>query len=43
MKLITYAKKLGISYRTVWQHFQDGAIPGAFQLPTETIIASLRE
>ena len=38
MKLITYAKKLGISYRTVWQHFQDGAIPGAFQLPTGTII-----
>lgn len=38
MKLSTYAKKLGISYRTAYQYFIDGQIPGAYQLPTSTII-----
>lgn len=38
MKLSTYAKRLGVTYRTAWSHFKQGIIPGAFQLPTGTII-----
>jgi predicted site-specific integrase-resolvase len=38
MKLSTYAKQLGISYRCAWDLFDHNQIPGAFQLPTGTII-----
>ena len=38
MKLSTYANKIGLSYRRAWQHFADGQIPGAYQLPTGTVI-----
>lgn len=38
MKLSTYAKKLGISYRCAWDLFNNNQIPGAFKLPTGTII-----
>lgn len=38
MKLSHYAKKLGITYRTAYQHFIDGKIDGAYQLKTGTII-----
>jgi predicted site-specific integrase-resolvase len=38
MKLSTYAKKLGITYRTAFIHFQKGMIKGAYQLPSGTII-----
>ena len=29
---------LGLHYQTVWRHFKMGLIPGAYQLPTGTII-----
>lgn len=38
MKLSQYAKSLGITYRTAYQHFIDGKIDGAFKLKTGTII-----
>lgn len=38
MKLSTYAKKLGIQYKTAWLHFEKGLIPGAYKLKTGTII-----
>ena len=38
MKLSDYAKSLGIQYRTAWNHFKADKIPGAYQLPTGTII-----
>jgi predicted site-specific integrase-resolvase len=38
MKLSDYAKSIGISYRAAWNHFKAGKIPGAYQLPTGTII-----
>jgi len=38
MKLSTYAKKLGITYRTAFSHYQQGLIMGAYSLPTGTII-----
>lgn len=38
MKLSTYAKQLGISYRCAWDLYNNNKIPGAFQLPTGTII-----
>lgn len=38
MKLSDYAKTLGITYRTAWNHFKEGKIPGAYQLETGTII-----
>jgi putative resolvase len=38
MKLSDYAKSIGITYRTAWNHFRAGKIPGAYQLPTGTII-----
>ena len=38
MKLSVYAKKLGVCYRTAWNMYQKGQIPGAYQLPSSTII-----
>ena len=38
MKLSEYAKKLGLSYDTVLEHFHKDQIPGAYKLPTGTII-----
>jgi predicted site-specific integrase-resolvase len=38
MKLSQYAKVLGIHYRTAWNMFKKNQIPGAYQLPTSTII-----
>jgi predicted site-specific integrase-resolvase len=38
MKLSTYAKKLGLKYRTVWNLYDSGKIPGAYTLQTGTII-----
>lgn len=38
MKLSTYAKKLGVTYRTAFSYYQQGIIKGAYQLPTGTII-----
>lgn len=38
MKLSTYAKKIGLSYRCVWDMYQNKQIPGAYQLPSGTII-----
>jgi predicted site-specific integrase-resolvase len=38
MKLSAYAKKLGVCYRTAWNMFQAGQIPGAYKLPSSTII-----
>ena len=37
MKLSTYAKRLGISYKTAWRYFQDGKLD-AYQTDTGTII-----
>ena len=37
MKLSTYAKKLGISYKTAWRYFKDGKLD-AYQTETGTII-----
>jgi putative resolvase len=37
MKLSDYAKSIGITYRTAWNHFRAGKIPGAYQLSTGTI------
>ena len=38
MKLVDYAKKLGINYRTAWNWFHAGRIKGAYQTETGTII-----
>lgn len=38
MKLSTYAQKLGINYKTAWNHYKAGLIPTAYTLPTGTII-----
>jgi len=38
MKLSTWAKKMGISYRRAWQMFKDGRLPNAKKLPTGTIV-----
>lgn len=37
MKLSSYAKKLGVTYRTAWNHWKNGKISGK-QLDTGTII-----
>jgi predicted site-specific integrase-resolvase len=37
MKLSTYAKKLGLSYRTAWTMFKNGDVKG-YSLPSGTII-----
>ena len=39
MKLSGYAKKLGVSYKTVWRLWKAGKLD-AYQLPTGTIIVS---
>ena len=38
MKLSTYAKKLGISYRTAWEWFKEGKVKGAYKTESGTII-----
>jgi hypothetical protein len=38
MKLSEYAKKIGLTYDTVLDHFNKNMIPGAYRLPTGTII-----
>lgn len=38
MKLSDYAKKIGVSYRTAWNHYKAGLIPNARKLPTGIII-----
>ncbi len=38
MKLSHWAKLQGIGYRAAWNHFKAGIIPGAYTLPTGTII-----
>lgn len=43
MKLSAYAKWAGVSYRTAWEHFRTGKIPGAVRLPTGVIVVPDRE
>jgi putative resolvase len=38
IKLTTWAKKHDITYRTAWNHFHAGKIPGAYRLPSGTIM-----
>jgi len=38
MKLSEYAIRNSISYKTAWNHFKSGKIPGARQLPTGTVV-----
>ena len=38
MKLSSYAKKLGVSYQTAWNHYKDGLTPNSKQLPTGIIV-----
>lgn len=38
MKLSQYAKELGVCYKTAWNLYKANKIPGAYQLPTGTII-----
>ena len=38
MKLSDYAKKIGVTYRTAWNWFKAGAIDGAYQLQSGTVI-----
>ena len=38
MKLSVWAKKIGLSYRGAYRLFEQGKIPGAYQLETGTII-----
>lgn len=38
MKLSKYAKNLGLSYMTAFNHFHKGLISGAYQLPSGTIV-----
>lgn len=38
MKLSDWAKLQGIGYRTAWNHFKMNMIPGAYSLPSGTII-----
>ena len=38
MKLSEYAKKNSISYQSAWNHFKQGLIPGARQLPSGTVV-----
>jgi len=39
MKLSDYARKLGISYKTVWRHWKAGELD-AYQLPSGTVIVN---
>jgi predicted site-specific integrase-resolvase len=38
MKLSEYAKKIGVTYRTSWNHYKAGMIPNAKKLPSGLII-----
>lgn len=38
MRLTTWAKKQGITYKTAWNHFKADLIPGAYKLGTGIII-----
>lgn len=38
MKLTTWAKKQGVTYKTAWNHYKAGLIPQAYKLGTGTII-----
>lgn len=38
MKLSEYARRIGISYRTAWNHYKAGQIPNAKKLPSGLII-----
>ena len=38
MKLSEWAKQNSVGYRTAWNHFNAGRIPGAYQLETGTIV-----
>jgi putative resolvase len=38
MKLSEYAKQLGVSYQTAWNHYKAGLIPNARKLPSGLII-----
>lgn len=38
MKLSQYAKEIGVCYKTAWNLYNAGKIPGAYQLPTGTVI-----
>jgi putative resolvase len=38
MKLREYANRVGIKYKAAWEHYKKGLIPGAYQIPTGTIV-----
>ena len=38
LKLSEYAKKNSLSYQSAWNHFKQGLIPGARQLPSGTVV-----
>ena len=38
MKLSVYAKELGVCYKTAWNYFKAGRIPGAYRTETGTVI-----
>lgn len=38
MKLSQYAKQIGVCYRTAWNYYKANQIPGAYELPSGTII-----
>lgn len=38
MKLSQWAKNIGISYQAAWNMFKNKQLPGAYMLPTGTII-----
>lgn len=42
MKLSSYAKQVGVSYRTAWRWYKEGSVPG-YQLPSGTIIITLQK
>jgi len=43
MKLSQWAKRAGISYRTAGQWFKEGKLPGAYQMPSGTILVKEEE
>ena len=38
MKLSEYAKRIGVTYKTAWNHYKAGQIPNARKLPSGTIV-----
>jgi predicted site-specific integrase-resolvase len=38
MKLSEYAKKIGVTYKTAWNHYQAGLIPNARKMPSGIIV-----